>query len=65
MATKRKRRAWVELGSGILICTCGHRTDVPPVQPLEMLAARPIQMCGRCGKEWWVPPSVDCDEVTE
>lgn len=60
-----KRAAWVELHTGRLVCSCGQETDVPLVQPLEILAACPIQVCTRCGKKWWVPASVDCEEVTE
>lgn len=56
--------AYVEIVSGVLVCTCGHRTDVPRGRWEMALAGQPMQKCEKCGRSWWTPGAADCEEAT-
>jgi hypothetical protein len=61
---KNRGVAYVEIETAVLVCPCGHRTEVPPREGLGLLG-QPHQRCAGCGKKWWAPGVADCSEDTE
>lgn len=57
-----KEPAYVEIETAVLVCSCGHRTEVPGN---EMgLVGQPLQRCEGCNRQWWTSGAADCEEPT-